>query len=164
MSFDFNKALKVVLQYEGGYVNDTKDPGGETKYGISKRSYPHLDIKSLSLKDVEPIYRKDYWQVCACDQMPWPVSMVVFDTAVNMGVKTAAQILQEVVGAKADGVIGPKTITKVMDSVWPNIIIDFTTQRIIRYTKTKNWDVYGKGWTRRAISISMAASAFMEGR
>ncbi|MBR1734340.1 MAG: hypothetical protein IJ730_02670, partial [Alphaproteobacteria bacterium] len=47
----FKKAFNYMLKNEGGYVNDPADPGKETKYGISKRSYPNLNIRQLSLKD-----------------------------------------------------------------------------------------------------------------
>ena len=44
----FNNIIEVVLKHEGGYVNDPKDLGGETKYGITKRFYPDVDIKNLT--------------------------------------------------------------------------------------------------------------------
>ena len=58
----FLKAFEKVLRHEGGYVNDPLDLGGETKYGISKRSYPHLDIKNLTLDQAKQIYFRDFWQ------------------------------------------------------------------------------------------------------
>lgn len=61
MNFDTAFDLLLTPTYEGGYSNDLRDPGGETKYGISKRSYPHLDIKTLTRAQVKPIYRADFW-------------------------------------------------------------------------------------------------------
>jgi lysozyme family protein len=82
---EFRRALKFVLAHEGGYVNDPKDPGGETKWGISKKTYPSLDIKNLSPEQASEIYAKDYWDPCGCDTLGWPLSAVAFDSAVNLG-------------------------------------------------------------------------------
>ena len=81
----FEDALKFVLKWEGGYSNDPNDPGGETKFGISKRSYPNLDIKNLTLKQAKEIYFQNYWLKAGCDKLTSPLDIIVFDTAVNMG-------------------------------------------------------------------------------
>lgn len=161
--YSFGKALKAVLQFEGGYVKDPKDPGGETKYGITKRTYPNLDIAKLSLKDAERIYLNDFWQKCQCDDLPWPIAMIVFDCAVNQGTTVAIKLLQEALKVEIDGIIGSKTIGHARNSDWQEIVTAFTTLRIIRYTKTKNFDRYGKGWIRRAVFIAMVARSFFEG-
>lgn len=83
---DFGSAVSFVLAQEGGYVNDPADPGGETKYGISKRSYPYLDIASLTVDQAKAIYYTDYWEASGADRLPMPLALVVFDTAVNTGV------------------------------------------------------------------------------
>ena len=78
----FDNAFDRVIGHEGGYVNNSKDPGGETKYGISKRAYPTLDIKSLTLADAKAIYKRDYWDRAQCDALPPGVAFDVFDAAV----------------------------------------------------------------------------------
>ena len=83
-----------VLKHEGGYVNDPKDPGGETKWGISKRAYPNLDIKNLSAEDATRIYSRDYWDVCNCDNLDYPLCTVVFDSGVVDGPVRAIQWLK----------------------------------------------------------------------
>lgn len=108
MSFD--KYIDRVLEHEGGYVNDPTDAGGETKWGISKRAYPHLDIKNLSKSDAKEIYRKDYWNANHCDKLPEGLDYVHFDTAVNMGGRRAAKILQQASGVTVDGIIGRNTL------------------------------------------------------
>lgn len=85
MNKNFDFAFSFILRWEGGYVNDPNDPGGETKFGISKRSYPQLDIKNLTEEQAKTIYRRDFWERCGCHEMPWPMDVVVFDTAVNCG-------------------------------------------------------------------------------
>lgn len=90
----FDACIEFVLAAEGGYVNDKYDSGGETKYGISKKSYPKVDIKNLTLDGAKAIYKKDYWLACRCDELPEPLDIVVFDTAVNMGQGRANGFLQ----------------------------------------------------------------------
>ena len=45
----FYEIIEGVIEKEGGYVNDPDDPGGETKYGISKKAFPKEDIKNLTI-------------------------------------------------------------------------------------------------------------------
>lgn len=88
---DFRQALTFVLKWEGGYVNDPDDPGGETKWGISKHAHPELDIYNLTPEQCARIYVDDYWMPAGCDGMDFPLNVVVFDTAVNVGVNRAVQ-------------------------------------------------------------------------
>lgn len=92
MDDHFGSAVRFVLAREGGYSNDPDDPGGETKYGICKRFYPHLDIKNLTRAEAEAIYKTDYWDRVGCPALPWPTDLIVFDTAVNHGVSFAASV------------------------------------------------------------------------
>lgn len=103
-------AIEFVLSYEGGYVNDPNDPGGETNFGISKKSYPNENIAGLTKERAIEIYKKDFWEACGCDQLPGKWAVAVFDTAVNMGLKKAIRTMQVALGAEADGIIGPQTI------------------------------------------------------
>src|SRR5690606_35419583 len=112
----FLRAVEVVLEHEGGYVNDPRDPGGETKYGISKRSYPDLNISSLTRGDAIAIYYRDWWKRYGYDRLQDDaVATKVFDMAVNMGASTAHRLLQEALvflgyDIAVDGIIGPQTI------------------------------------------------------
>ena len=92
---DFQQSVAFVLQQEGGYVNNPADPGGETKYGISKRAYPQLDIASLTREQATQIYYTDYWLPSGADSLPQPLALVVFDTAVNLGVSRARELYLE---------------------------------------------------------------------
>lgn len=91
----FKEGLLFVLKWEGGYVNDPNDPGGETKYGISKRAHPHLDIQNLTPADAALVYFRDYWSKCGCSELDYPLNIVVFDSAVNCGVSKALHWLRE---------------------------------------------------------------------
>lgn len=92
---DLKEALKFTLKWEGGYVNDPDDPGGETKWGISKKSYPDLDIKNLTNEQALMIYAKDYWNPLGCDNIVFPFNVAVFDTAVNCGTQRALRWLRQ---------------------------------------------------------------------
>ncbi len=91
MQDNFKRAIVFVLRHEGGYVNDPRDPGGETKFGISKRAYPQVDIMSLTVNEAKDIYKTDYWDRAGCDGLAWPLCLVVLDTAVNCGVDKARE-------------------------------------------------------------------------
>jgi len=105
----FDDCFDKLLGHEGGYVFNPADPGGETKWGISKRSYPNLDIKNLTVEDAKRIYWRDYWLRCGCEDLPRGLAFDVFDAAVNSGANQAARWLQTALGVRADGVIGPDT-------------------------------------------------------
>ena len=87
--------MAFTLPHEGGYVFDKNDPGGETKWGISKRAYPNLDIANLTADQASDIYAQDYWLKAGCDSLPLPYCTVVFDSAVNDGVSTATYWLKQ---------------------------------------------------------------------
>ena len=93
--YHFKEALLFVFKWEGSYVNDPDDPGGETKYGISKRAYPSLDIQSLTPTDAARIYYEDYWAKAGCSELDYPLNVVVFDSAVNCGVGRALYWLRK---------------------------------------------------------------------
>lgn len=92
---DFYDALQFTLTWEGGYVNDPEDPGGETKWGISKTFHPDLDIKNLTPEEAARIYYEEYWEPSWCDLLPAPLNTIMFDTAVLCGVSRAKQFLRE---------------------------------------------------------------------
>lgn len=115
-------ALVKLFGVEGGYVNDPDDAGGETKYGISKRSYPNEDIKALTLDRAAHLYERDFWgPLRLSDLQNQTIAEEIFDTAVNCGVGTAAKLVQEAVNLTnypaadlaVDGRIGPVTVAAI---------------------------------------------------
>ena len=151
-SFEF--AFAKVVSVEGGYVDDPKDPGGATKFGISQRSYPDVDIKNLTLDQAKAIYRADYWDAVSGDELPDPLSHLVFDAAVNQGVSPAQKMMQEALGVKVDGEIGKITLAAAKNSTNKECA-KFMTLRAMRYIDTKNFDIYGKGWFNRLFIMAM---------
>ena len=115
MNEQFRKAMKFTEKWEGGYVNDPVDPGGETKYGISKRAYPKVDIKNLTLDKAYEIYYRDYWLPCGCDNYDAGLACSVFDAAVNCGVKRALGWLEVAHSAEAFNLMRERYYTKLVE-------------------------------------------------
>ena len=126
----FDRALQFVLAHEGGYVNDPADPGGETNMGISKRKYPQLNIRDLTVAEASDIYRHDYWHAFGCDKLPPTLALVHFDTNVNMRPEAAAELL-----------------AKSSDPT------DYLARRILRYAEYPAFSRYGRGWVRRVLDL-----------
>lgn len=154
---DFDKAFEHVLGIEGGYVNDPKDPGGETKYGICKRSYPAVDIKALTIEQAKAIYKRDYWDKIKGDDLPFPLNLFMFDAAVNQGVDPAIKMLQAALSVAQDGVIGAQTLKVAIQAKGSDLPAQFMAARAMRYIGTRNFDRFGKGWFKRLFVVSMEA-------
>jgi lysozyme family protein len=98
MRENFDRSFTLtVMQFEGGsrYTNDPDDPGQGTKYGLSQRANPDLDIVNLTEQQAQEIYLQRYWTPLGCDESPYPWDMVVFDTGVNLGVKRALALKEK---------------------------------------------------------------------
>ncbi len=156
MSERFDAAFRWILRVEGGYVNDPSDPGGETKHGISKRSYPDLDIAALTEADVKAIYERDYWKACRCDELPAGIDLAVFDAAVLTGVKTSARMLQRALGVTDVGVIGPKTLRAAKERGHQRVL-HLLTERIVYLASLPGWKHYGRGWALRTMQLMREA-------
>lgn len=149
----FDRAFEHLIGVEGGYVNDPRDPGGETKYGISKRAYPDLDIASLTLDDAKGIYRRDYWEALKCDDLPAAIAVGTFDCGVNQGTGRAARILQQSLGVAADGIIGPQTLAAAKDADAGSAAADMLARRAIHYSGLPTFGRFGRGWMNRLFSV-----------
>lgn len=163
----FDKAFIEVIGYEGGYVWDKNDNGGETKYGISKRSYPKVNIKDLTLEDAKEIYYKDFWntkrlELSLIDNEH--IAIELFDTAVNMGIGIASKFLQEALNLMnrnqrdwddlvIDGYCGFKTL-KAYEKCRKDILLKVLNGlQFCRYkdivTNNPSQEVFFNGWMRR---------------
>lgn len=147
---NYEQCFQKLLTQEGSYSNNPNDPGGETNFGISKRSYPALDIRNLTVDQVRAIYLRDYWLAAKCDLMPRGIDSMLFDAAVNHGVDTAVRLLQQSAGVKPDGNVGSITLSAVAGK---NVLREFAIQRALRYSMTKNFLTFGAGWLRRVFSV-----------
>lgn len=155
----FDKALAFVLKHEGGYVDDPRDPGGETNFGISKAAYPGVDIKALTRDGAAAIYRRDYWDRSGCGNLPAAVAFFHFDTAVNQGPGTAAKFLQLAAGVEADGKIGLKTLAAVQRARPADLLVEYAARRADHYGRLPHSPTYGLGWMRRLSACLALAIA-----
>ncbi len=153
----FDRCIRVVLLEEGGLSDHKQDPGGLTKYGISQRAYPNLDIRRLTMDDVIEIYRRDYWNPVHGTDLPASLALLVFDAAINQGAGTAARLLQKAVGVTEDGSIGPVTLRAVLAVPLENVLIDFCAERALRYEFNRNEETFGRGWYRRLFRMYATA-------
>jgi lysozyme family protein len=151
----FNEAFARLMLFEGGYVNDPADPGGETKYGISKRSYPGEDIRNLTQARAQQIYLSDYWGPAGCDSIPLQAKYLVFDMAVHSGVRTAVMAVQTICGVVPDGKFGPVTAQAVQAMNGDKFAARFLGSRLDSLTKLPTWGNFGKGWARRIAAQLM---------
>lgn len=156
MTSDFDKAFALVIGVEGGYTNDARDCGGETRYGISKRAYPQLDIANLTLSQARAIYRRDYWDRCRCDELPAPLDIYVFDCAVNQGVDTAVKTLQRLVGVPVDGLMGPVTLGAAA-RVRREMALLYMADRAQAYAQLEGFGTFGRGWMKRLLTVARDA-------
>jgi lysozyme family protein len=100
MKENFDICLTMLLKHEGGYVNHPKDPGGETNLGVTRAVYEqHLgrqvmegEMKTLTVSDVAPIYKKMYWDKLKGDMLPSGLDWALFDWGVNSGTGRAAKV------------------------------------------------------------------------
>lgn len=132
MSFD--AAFDIVVGEEDGYTNNQADPGGETKYGISKKAYPQLDIANLTLEQAKAIYLRDYWHPINGDSLPEDMSLLMFDCAVNQGVSAAERFYSTAKTA-----------------------VEFQAERALAYGKLATFPTFGRGWMRRLFRVLLAS-------
>lgn len=162
---NFPNCLRLVLKHEGGFSKHPADPGGATMLGVTKRVWEaytgdvvtEADMKSLTPEDVAPLYKRDYWDKCNCDELPSGLDYAVFDYAVNSGVMRACKVLQATVGAATDGKIGPATLAAVRAS--EGLIQRYCGERLRFLKALPHWPSFGKGWERRVKEVQAKAVA-----
>ena len=146
----FNRAFAYVVGVEGGFSEDPRDGGNwtggaqgvgtlkGTKYGISAKVYPQLDIRNLTLADAKAIYQRDYWEPLGCEARPWHEALCLFDCGVSQGVQRALSLL---------AVIPPG-----------DFVASYQAERAMKYSIAPNWTIYGRGWMRRLLRTAIEAS------
>jgi lysozyme family protein len=154
---DFNQAFDKLLGHEGGYVDHPSDPGGATRWGISKRAHPGEDIQNLTVERAKQIYLNQYWGPAGCDTVPDGVKFDLFDMAVNSGIKAAVRTLQYAVGETPDGVLGPRTLQAIQSVPATRLMARFNGERLEFMTNLPTWATFGRGWARRIASNLKAA-------
>ena len=129
----FLKCIEVLLKLEGGYSNNKTDAGGETNFGISKRSYPDLNIETLTRDRAIEIYYSDFWIPMNVERlMDDELILLLFCFGVNAGIRTAIKVLQKLLGVDDDGILGSETARAVREFNG-NIVDEFTKRQKLFY-------------------------------
>ena len=170
MKENFESALEHVLVHEGGWANHPRDPGGATMKGVTLATFRrHFgprktknDLRNITDKQLQKVYKTGYWSKCKCDQLPAGVDYAVFDAAVNSGPGRSAKWLQAAVGAKQDGGIGPKTLEKVKQHNPLQILDDMCDRRLAFLQSLDTWSDFGRGWGRRVEGVRKTARKMAE--
>lgn len=168
MDVIFDKAFDFTIGKEvggdlvnGGYTNDTIDPGGETKWGISKRAFPHEDIKNLTKDRAKQLAHLNYWIPADCDKLIYlnlPLSAIAtFDAAYNCGVGTSKKFIQRYLGVTDDGIIGMATTSKLLMQTDLKIVVGILEERKKYYVsiieKNPKLNKFKNGWNNRVETV-----------
>jgi lysozyme family protein len=151
--------IDLLIAREGGdkVVTDSRDPGGVTKFGISQRAYPTLDIRNLTYEQAYAIYKRDYLEGPKISLLPQPLQTSVFDFAAHSGVGVAISTLQRIVGTKQDGKIGPLTLEALSVHKSDDINKAYNKLRILflaRQVQQNPSKLYALGgWLNRVLSL-----------
>ena len=146
---NFDLAFDRLMGHEGGYVNDPKDPGGETNWGISKRSYPDEDIPNLTRERAKEIWARDFWYRVSADTLPDGVAFQLSDFAYNSGADTAIRYYQRALGVADDGYWGPVSQGAANAMSESDQILRLNAERLDFMTRLKHWPDFSRGWARR---------------
>ena len=160
----------MVLKNEGGYVDNSSDPGGATNLGCTKATWEAWvghsvtkdDIKALMPNDVMPLYKSKYWDTIKGDDLPEGVDYAVFDFAINSGPSRAAKALQSVLGVNPDGKIGPATLDALEAANPRDIATSICEARLAFLQSLPTYGTFGKGWSRRVSEVENTAFKMVE--
>jgi lysozyme family protein len=161
----FDRCLAEVLRLEGGYVDDPRDPGGATKFGVTRavlsdalrRHASVEEVAALTRPEAADIYRRRYWAMTACAELPIGLDLLAFDMAVNMGPSAAARLLQDALAVTADGVVGPQTLARASAAPAVETIRTLSDLRRRRYQSLAGFADFGKGWLGRTDAVEALA-------
>jgi lysozyme family protein len=177
MKGNFDKALRLVLRHEGGFVNHPDDPGGATNKGVTQNVYngwrdrhslPRQSVRLISDLEVSQIYRRQYWDAVRCDELPAGVDYLVFDAAVNSGPSRSVRWLQSALTAtgvptKVDGVLGEATLLACRRHNDHTDLIERACRIRMGFLKSlRHWPVFGRGWAARVTDVHKVATAWAE--
>jgi lysozyme family protein len=165
---DFQTALEFTLRWEGGFSDHPADKGGATMRGITQAVYDAYlrsigalshPVKGIRDEEVEWIYRRNYWDEIKGDSLPSPLSIAVFDCAVNSGPSRSIKLLQAACGGLViDGVIGPKTLAAAQVVLVGKVIDqrEAFLRRIV--VRDPSQEVFLKGWMSRVAALRVACN------
>ena len=150
MDRNFARALAVTLQYEGGWADNPKDPGGATMKGITlatfRRRVPNAskaDLRAISDQNLATIYREDFWSAVNGDTLADGVDLATFDAGVNSGPGRANGWLKASLGGSS-----VETVKRIC------------AKRLGFMQSLKIWQTFKGGWSRRVAAIEAKGVAW----
>lgn len=162
-------ALEYLLEEEGGWSNNPADTGGATMYGVTQSTYnawrkkkgrPQQSVAKMTKAEGRELYESEYWLAASCDKLPWPISYLCFDAAVNSGTTRGKQWVQTGLGVKADGAIGNQSIAAAKAAVEGGradkllAIVDARATFLARLVQSKpSQAAFLLGWWRRTLRV-----------
>lgn len=169
---NFDQAFDELMESEGGWSDDARDPGNwtsgvvgkgdllGTKFGIAANTYSDIDIKNLTRDQAKAIYKRDFWDVWLnmegmTAELPDALLYELFDAGVNTGKGNARRFLQRTLGVAEDGKIGQVTIdaldTQLRELGVARVEMRYIAEVLDHCANLKTWGTYGRGWTKRRI-------------
>lgn len=164
-----DEALDYLLEEEGGWSNHKADKGGATMYGVTQGTYtawrkkkgrPQQSVAKITHEEARELYESEYWKAASCDKLPWPISYMCFDAAVNSGASRGKKWVQEGLGVSPDGAVGPATIAAAKKAVDEGdgkailAIVDARATFLARLVqKSPSQAAFLLGWWRRTLRV-----------
>jgi lysozyme family protein len=177
MQSNWKQAFEQMLASEGGFTDDERDPGnklpdgrkGSTMLGVTQFNWEqhighqvtHEQMKKLTPADVEPLYKKKYWDAVRADELPSGIDYLVFDMGVNAGPGRSIKLLQSAVGVPADGGLGPISMKAVLAADPVELINRFSAEKEAFYRSLNTFETYGKGWLNRIAAVKVKANTML---
>ena len=176
MKDNFESSLALVLKSEGGFTTDTHDNGnklpdgraGSTNLGVTQANWEAFvghpvtwdNMKALTPETVAPFYKRKYWDMAHCDDLPNGLDYLVFDFGVNAGVGRSIKTLQTAIGVTADGSLGPLSLSAI-NNLESKLLIERFTDAKEKFYKSLNNPIYEKGWLARVEQTEKSAMSMI---
>jgi len=173
MLSNWKQAFEQMLKSEGGFSDDERDKGnqlpngrkGSTMLGVTQFNWEqhighqvtHDQMRKLTPADVEPLYKKKYWDVVRADELPSGIDYMVFDMGVNAGPGRSIKLLQTAAGMTPDGLLGPITMSAVQAADPVILIIEFSHAKEDFYRGLDDFKTYGTDWLNRVVEVRAKA-------
>jgi lysozyme family protein len=177
MQSNWQQAFEQMLASEGGFSDDTRDPGnslpdgraGSTMLGVTQYNWEqhighqvtHDQMRKLTPADVEPLYKKKYWDAVRADELPSGLDYILFDMGVNAGPGRSIKIMQDAVGVTPDGGLGPVTMAAINAADPVELIAKFSEGKEAFYRSLKTFETYGKGWLNRVAAVKVKSTSML---
>jgi lysozyme family protein len=161
----FEQAVELVLQLEGEFSDHSDDRGGATRFGLSSKAHPDLNLDALTREKAIGIYRARYWAKILGDDLPPALALVLFDWAVHSGVSAAVSRLQRLVGAAPDGKLGKRTLAAALRYEPRKLVLELLRQRgreLCELSEKPGQGVFRVGWVARLATVALACGRELE--